>query len=76
VDGVFALRKALVRDPDIFAGTLTEKLLIYGLGRGLGYYDMPAVRAIVRESAKQNYRFSSIILGIVKSVPFQMRVKS
>ncbi|MBI2150839.1 MAG: DUF1592 domain-containing protein, partial [Acidobacteria bacterium] len=75
VDGVVALRKALVRQPDVFAGTLTEKLLIYALGRGLSHYDMPAVRAIVRDSAKQNYRFSSLILGIVKSIPFQQRIK-
>jgi hypothetical protein len=71
-----ALRKALVREPDIFVSTLTEKLMIYALGRGVGYYDMPSVRSIVRDSAKQNYKFSSLILGIVKSAPFQMRVKS
>jgi len=47
----------------------------YGIGRGVQYYDMPVVRAVVREAAKNNYRFSSIILGIVKSAPFQMRVK-
>jgi hypothetical protein len=76
VDGVVALRKALVRDPEVFAGTVTEKLLIYALGRGLAYYDMPALRAIVRDSAKQNYRFSSLISGIVKSTPFQKRMKS
>jgi hypothetical protein len=75
VDGVVALRKALVRQPDTFVGTLTEKLLIYALGRGLGHYDMPTVRSIVRESAKENYRFSSLILGIVKSTPFQKRMK-
>lgn len=75
VDGVVALRKALVRQPEVFAGTLTEKLLIYALGRGLSHHDMPAVRAIVRDSAKQNYRFSSLILGIVKSIPFQQRIK-
>jgi hypothetical protein len=76
VDGVVALRKALVRDPEVFAGTVTEKLLIYALGRGLAHYDMPALRSIVRDSAKQNYRFSSLILGIVKSTPFQKRMKS
>jgi len=65
-----------VRDPDVFASTLTEKLMIYALGRGLAYYDMPSVRSIVRESAKQNYRFSSVVLGIVKSRPFQKRMKS
>ena len=76
VDGVVALRKALVRQPDVFVGTLTEKLLIYALGRGTNYYDMPALRSIVRESAKQNYRFSSLILGIVRSTPFQQRTTS
>ena len=76
VDGVVALRKALVRQPEIFVSTLTEKLMLYALGRGLGYYDMPAVRSIVRESERENYRFSSLILGIVKSNPFQKRSKS
>jgi hypothetical protein len=76
VDGVVALRKALVRQPDIFASTVTEKLLVYALGRGLGPHDMPTVRSIVRDSAKQNYRLSSLILGIVKSTPFQKRMKS
>ncbi len=75
IDGVVALRKALTRQPDVFASTVTEKLMIFALGRGLGYYDMPAVRSIVRDSAKQNYRFSSLILGIVKSAPFQKRMK-
>ena len=73
VDGVVTLRKALVRQPELFAGTLTEKLMIFALGRGLAYYDMPAIRAIVRESARQDYRFSSLIMGIVRSTPFQMR---
>ena len=76
MDGVVALRKALVRQPEIFVSTLTEKLMLYALGRGLGYYDMPAVRSIVRESERENYRFSSLILGIVKSNPFQKRSKS
>jgi mono/diheme cytochrome c family protein len=71
VDGVVSLRKALMRQPELFVGTLTEKLMIFALGRGLAYYDMPSVRAIVRDSARQNYRFSSLILGIVKSTPFQ-----
>jgi Protein of unknown function (DUF1592)/Protein of unknown function (DUF1588)/Protein of unknown function (DUF1587)/Protein of unknown function (DUF1585)/Protein of unknown function (DUF1595) len=76
VDGVASLRLALLRRPDVFVGTLTEKLLTYALGRGLDYYDMPAVRAIVREASAHNSRFSSLVLGIVKSMPFQMRVKS
>jgi hypothetical protein len=73
VDGVVALRQALMRDPEIFVGTVTEKLLTYALGRGLGAADMPAVRAIVRDARRDNYRFSSIVLGIVRSAPFQMR---
>jgi hypothetical protein len=73
VDGVVTLRQALLKQPEIFVGTLTEKLLTYALGRGLTSDDMPVVRAIVRDSAHQNYRFSSLIIGIVNSVPFQMR---
>jgi mono/diheme cytochrome c family protein len=73
VDGIAGLRKALVSRPDVFAGTLTEKLLTYALGRGLDYRDMPAVRAIVRDGARHDYRFSSILFGVVHSVPFQMR---
>jgi Protein of unknown function (DUF1592)/Protein of unknown function (DUF1588)/Protein of unknown function (DUF1587)/Protein of unknown function (DUF1585)/Protein of unknown function (DUF1595)/Planctomycete cytochrome C len=76
VDGVVSLRQALLKRPDVFVGTLTEKLLTYSLGRGLDYYDMPAVRAIVREASADNSRFSSLVLGIVKSAPFQMRVKT
>jgi Protein of unknown function (DUF1592)/Protein of unknown function (DUF1588)/Protein of unknown function (DUF1587)/Protein of unknown function (DUF1585)/Protein of unknown function (DUF1595)/Planctomycete cytochrome C len=73
VDGVVTLRQSLLKQPEIFVGTLTEKLLTYALGRGLTSDDMPVVRAIVRDSAHQNYRFSSLIIGIVNSVPFQMR---
>jgi Protein of unknown function (DUF1592)/Protein of unknown function (DUF1588)/Protein of unknown function (DUF1587)/Protein of unknown function (DUF1585)/Protein of unknown function (DUF1595)/Planctomycete cytochrome C len=75
IDGIVTLRQALVRQPEIFVGTLTEKLMTYALGRGLASYDMPIVRAIVRDAARQNYRFSSIIVGIATSTPFQMRVK-
>ena len=53
--------------------TLTEKLMIYALGRGLEAYDMPVVREIVRDASRQDDRFSSVLLGIVRSVPFQMR---
>jgi hypothetical protein len=56
-----------------FVATLTEKLMIYALGRGVEYYDAPAVRGILREAARDDYRFSSLILGIVQSTPFQMR---
>ena len=68
-----AFRDALVRRPEAFVHTVTEKLLIYALGRGLEHYDMPAVRGIVRGAAGSNYRFSSVIERIVNSVPFQMR---
>jgi hypothetical protein len=73
VNGVVDLRNAIVSRPDMFAGTVTEKLLTYALGRGLDYRDMPAVRAIVREAAQNNYKMSSIILGVIRSTPFQMR---
>lgn len=66
-------RAALMTHPEGFLITLTEKLLVDALGRGVEPYDMPAVRKIVRDAAKTNYRFSSLILGVVKSVPFQMR---
>jgi hypothetical protein len=68
-----ALRQALMKRPEQFVGTMTEKLLTYALGRSVAYYDMPAVRGIVRESARSNYTFSSMVLAIVKSAPFQMR---
>ena len=55
---------------------MTEKLMTYAVGRGLTATDMPAIRTVVRDSAKDQYRFSSVILGIVRSVPFQMRAKS
>ena len=73
VAGVVDLRKALLEHPERFASTVTEKMMTYALGRGLDYYDMPVVRGIVRDAAKSDYRFSAVILGIVKSAPFQMR---
>ena len=73
VDGPVALRKALLKRPEMFARTFTQKLMTYGLGRGVEYKDRPLIRAIVRDAAKQNYRFSTIVLGIVKSAPFQMK---
>ena len=72
-DGVAGLRQALVSRADQFVRTLTEKLLTYGLGRAVEHYDQPAVRAIERAAARDDYRFSSIVLGIVNSTPFQMR---
>jgi len=73
VGGPVDLRSALMRRPDQFVQTVTEKLMTYGLGRSVEYYDMPAVRQIVRDAGRDNYRFSSIVMGIVKSAPFQMR---
>jgi hypothetical protein len=67
------LRAALIERPDQFVQTLTEKLMIFALGRTVEYHDMPAVRAIVREAAKNDYRFESILLGVVNSDAFQMR---
>ena len=75
IDGPSALRKALLSRPDVFAGTVTEKLMIYALGRGLEPVDMPVVRGIVRNAAAQNYAMHSLVLGIVRSNPFQMRTK-
>jgi len=72
-NGVAELRAALVRRPDRFVATFVERLLTYALGRGLEYYDMPAVRRIVRDSAPEGYRLQAILLGIVRSEPFQMR---
>jgi len=71
--GVRGLEEALLKRPEIFVGTLTEKLLTFALGRGIEYYDAPAVRKIVREAQAENFRFSSVILGIVQSTPFKMR---
>jgi hypothetical protein len=73
VDGPVSIRTALLRRRGVFVQTLTEKLLTYALGRSVEYYDMPAVRAIVRQAAQQEYRWSSILLGVISSPPFQMR---
>ena len=69
VDGPVALRKALLARPDVFVGTVTEKLMIYALGRGLEPVDMPVVRSVVRNAAAQNYAMQSILLGIVQKRP-------
>ena len=73
VNGVVELRQALLREPETFVTTMTEKLLTYALGRGLEHYDMPAVRAILRQAARDDYRFTSLIRAVVESAPFQMR---
>jgi hypothetical protein len=76
IDGPDGLRRALVSKGDQFVQTLTEKLLTYGLGRGLEAYDLPVVRSITRDAASRNYRWSSIIAGIARSRPFQMRMSA
>jgi hypothetical protein len=73
VDGPVALRQALLTHPERFVDTMTEKLMTYALGRGLEYYDIPVVRGIVRDAAKQDYKFSALVFNIVKSAPFQMK---
>jgi hypothetical protein len=72
-DGVDGLQRALLARPELFVSTLGEKLLTYAIGRGAEDYDAPAVRKVVRDAAAKDYKFSSLILGIVNSTPFQMR---
>jgi mono/diheme cytochrome c family protein len=73
VDGPVALRQALNKHPEMFVRTVTEKLMTYGMGRGLDYTDLPLVRSIARETAAGNYKWSVLVMGIVKSAPFQMK---
>jgi hypothetical protein len=76
VDGVASLRDTLVRYSDQFVRVVAEKLLTYALGRGVEYDDMPMVRSIVRDSAASKYRFSTLVMSIVNSAPFQMNMKT
>ena len=71
--GPAGLRQALLERPEAFVTTMTSKLLTYALGRGVEYYDAPAIRGIVAEAARNDYTFSSLVLGIVNSMPFHMR---
>lgn len=71
--GVDGLEQALLERPELFVRTLTEKLLTFAIGRGIEYYDAPAVRKIVRDARDDHYRFSRLVVGIVRSTPFQMR---
>ncbi|HVH25783.1 MAG TPA: DUF1592 domain-containing protein [Vicinamibacterales bacterium] len=75
VNGPVGLRQALMRYSPQFVAMMVEKMMTYGLGRGVEYTDMPTIRSIVRDAAKDNHRFSAIVLGVVKSPQFQMRVK-
>src|SRR6185369_5650063 len=70
--GIPGLKKMLLERSNEFVGAVTEKLLMYAAGRNLQYYDAPAIREIVRAAAPSKYTFSSLILGVVKSAPFQM----
>ncbi len=76
VDGPVSLRNAILARSDVFVQTMTEKLLTYGSGRALKYYDVPVVRSIVRDARKDDYKFSALILGIVKSEPFLARTNA
>ena len=76
IDGPASLRKAMLDRSDVFVAAMTEKLMMYGVGRETRYYDMPSVRAIMQDAAKNRYRFSDLVLGIVKSPAFQMRSSS
>jgi Protein of unknown function (DUF1585)/Protein of unknown function (DUF1588) len=75
IAGPDGLRRVLLEHRELFVATMAEKLLTYALGRTLGPGDMPAVREIVRRAAKDDYRFSALVQGVVASVPMQMRVK-
>ena len=75
LDGPASLRQAMLDRSDAFVSTAAEKLLTYAMGRATEYYDLPAIRSIAREAAEADYRFSSLVLGVVRSAPFQMRVK-
>jgi hypothetical protein len=75
-NGMAELKATLLRDPYEFVSTVAEKLLMYATGRNVQYFDQPAVREIMLEAAPGNYKFSSLVLGVVKSVPFQMRETS
>jgi hypothetical protein len=72
-DGIEGIERAILARPEIFAGVVAEKFMTYGLGRGVEYYDAPAIREVVREAKADDFRLSTLILGITKSVPFQMR---
>jgi hypothetical protein len=76
VDGAASVMAALAAHPEQFVRTMASMMLTYAVGRGLEYYDMPVVRTVAHDAAKNNYRFSELVLGIVKSPPFQMKVKT
>jgi hypothetical protein len=73
IDGPVELRRQLVARPDMFAQVVTEKLMMYALGRELEYFDMPQVRAVVREAANEDYKWSSVVRGVVRTDAFRMQ---
>jgi mono/diheme cytochrome c family protein len=75
IDGAAQLREALLSDPTLFVDTVAQKLLTYALGRGLQHYDMPVVRRLLEDARGDDYKFSSLVIGIVESAPFRMRAK-
>jgi len=75
LNGVEALEDYIMKTPENFVGTVVEKLMIYGLGRGIEHYDMPTIRQIITNAETEDYKFSSLIVGVVKSYPFQNRIK-
>jgi len=72
-EGMAGLKASLLSHPEEFVSTITEKLMMYGVGRNVQYYDRPAIRAILKQAARNNYTFASLVLGVVESAPFQMR---
>ncbi len=76
LDGIRSLRELAVRKSDLFAEVVTEKLLTYAIGRGLEYEDMPLVRSLTRQAAKDDYRFSSLLMGVIDSPVFTMNQKA
>jgi hypothetical protein len=72
-DGMAGLKAALLSHPEEFVSTITEKLMMYAIGRNVQYYDRPAIRAIIKQAARNNYTFASLVRGVVESAPFQMR---
>jgi hypothetical protein len=76
LDGVQSLREYTVRNGDLFAQAVIEKLLTYALGRGVEYEDMPLVRSIARSAAEDGYRFSSLLMGVIESPAFTMNMKT
>lgn len=76
LEGIHSLRELTVAYGDQFAQTMTEKLLTYAIGRGVEYEDMPLVRSITRDAAENNYRFSSLLMGVIQSPAFNMNMKT